>query len=146
MLKYALKENLRPSSVDLRLHSIHRAGKVKVIDIDLQKTPPVTEVKLPYTLKPGEYVLAQTIEELDQPNPRYACLLSARSRALRNGLDIKVNFFGPYYKGRIFFGIKNIGENPVVLKRGLSLLQIAFFDIKGKTVPVKHVYQGGRLI
>ena len=47
---------------------------------------------------------------------------------------------------RIFFGIKNIGENPVVLKRGLSLLQIAFFDIKGKTVPVKHVYQGGRLI
>jgi len=146
MLKNLKKENIRPCSVDLRLGQIFKLSKTKLIDLENNKFPKHKEIKLPYTLKPGEYVLARTIEELSQEKKRYACLLSARSRAFRIGLSVQTNFFGPYYSGQITFGIKNISENNIQLYREMSIVQIAFFDIKGETIPVKHDFQFGRIL
>lgn len=118
---------------------------MKLIDLEKGILPKNKEMKLPYILKPNEYVLASTIEEISQPKKKYACLLSARSRAFRAGLSVETNFFGPYYEGPFIFGIKNLSESPIKLYEGLSLVQVAFLDIKGETVPVKHLFQGGKL-
>jgi deoxycytidine triphosphate deaminase len=146
MLKNLNKENIRPASVDLQLGQIFILLKVKLVDLEKNKLPEHREAKLPYTLKPGEYVLAKTIEELRQEKKKYACLLSPRSRAFRMGLSVQTNFFGPYYEGKIVFGIKNISESPIKLYKGMSLVQISFLEVKGQAVPVKHDYQFGKIL
>ncbi|MBU0760540.1 MAG: hypothetical protein KJ858_02510 [Nanoarchaeota archaeon] len=145
MLKNIKKENIRQTSIDLRLNKIFKLSKTKV-DLERNILPEYKELNLPYTLKPNEYVLAQTIEEITQKTKKYACLLSPRSRAFRVGLTIQTNFFGPYYEGPITFGIKNISQNPIKITKELSLIQLVLFDIKGQTVPVKHDFQSGRIL
>lgn len=146
MLKNILKENIRPSSVDLRIGEIFELSKEKVVDLEESKLPKHKELRLPHILKPGEYILARTIEEISQPHKKYACLLSARSRAFRIGLSVQTNFFGPYYEGQIVFGILNVSKSPVKIFQGMSVVQMAFFDVKGRTLPISHDFQGGKII
>jgi len=146
MLKNVKKENIRPASIDLQLGAVYIFSKMKIVDVEKGKVPKHTSVSLPYVLKPGEYVLGKTIEIIEQKNKKYACLLSARSRAFRYGLSVQTNYWGPYYKGPIIFGIKNISHNPVKLFKGLSIVQLSFLDIKGQTNPVMHDFQSGRMI
>jgi deoxycytidine triphosphate deaminase len=145
MLLHALSENIRPSSVDLRVGEIFRIKSAKLIDIE-HSWPSEEKLQLPYIIRPGEYVLARTIEEVKQAKPKYACMLSPRSRAFRIGLNVQTNSFGPYYEGRIVFGIQNISQNPIKLSKGMSLVQISFADIKGDTKPVKHDFQRGKIL
>ncbi len=146
MIKNLDKSNIRPASVDLRLAKIFRLSKVKCVDLAKNILPKSQELKLPHVLKPNEYLLANTIEEVSQKNKKYLGILSARSRAFRIGLSIQTNIFGPYYEGPFVFGIKNISNNPIRLSKGLSLVQVAFLEIKGQTVPVKHDFQGGKIL
>lgn len=144
MIKNVKKENIRPSSIDLRLGKIFKINSKEAIDIE-KKFPESKEIKLPYILKPGEYVLASTIERLEK-DKKYFRILGARSRAFRIGLGIQANFFGPYYEGEAIFGIKNLSENKIKLSEGISLIQIAFLEINGETVPVKHDFQSGKIL
>jgi len=146
MLTNTVKENIGQVAVDLRIANVFTIGKTKIVDLDANKLPPHKEAQLPYTLKPGEYVLAQTIEEIHQGNRKYLCLLQPRSRAFRVGLSIQTNIWGPSYEGPIIFGITNISPNPIRITKGLSIVQIAFLNIKGEIVPVTHTFQGGKIL
>lgn len=147
MISNVKKENIRSSGIDLQLGEIFKISKVKLVDFERKKLPKAIPLKLPYILKPGKYVLARTIEELlPLKGKKYFRLVSTRSRAYRIGLSISVSSFGTYYEGPVVFGIKNIGENPVKLFKGLSLVQISFLDINGETVRVPHDFQFGKIL
>ncbi len=146
MLANTVKENIGQVAVDLRIAKVFTLGKTKLVDLDANKRPPHKELKLPHILKPGEYILAQTIEEIYQGNRKYLCLLQPRSRALRIGLSVQTNIWGPSYEGPIIFGIANKSPNPIRITKGLSIVQLAFFDIKGEIVPVTHTFQGGKVL
>lgn len=147
MIRDAKKENIRPASVDLQLGEVYKISKIKLVDFEKKILPKAQKLKLPYVLKPGEYVLARTIEELKPlEKKKYFRVAGTRSRAYRLGLAVFASFFGPYYDGPVVFGIKNIGENPVKLYRGFSIVQIAFLDIHGECVPVTHDFQFGKIL
>jgi len=146
VLSNVLKWNIQQVSVDLRVGKLFAIGKTKLVDTDAGKVPPHKEVKLPHILKPGEYAIAQTIEEIHQGKRKYACLLQPRSRAFRIGLSIQTNLWGPAYEGPITFGIANLSPSPVKISRGASLVQLAFIDIKGEVIQVTHTFQGGRVL
>ncbi len=146
MLTNTVKGNIGQVAVDLRIAKAFTIGKTKIVDIDASKLPPHKEMKLPYTLKAGEYLLVQTIEEIHQGNRKYLCLLQPRSRAFRVGLSIQTNIWGPSYEGPIIFSISNNSQNPIRITKGLSVVQIAFLDIKGEIVPVTHTFQGGKIL
>jgi deoxycytidine triphosphate deaminase len=146
MLKNLKKENVRAASVDLQLGDIFTIASEGTVDLENDQWPVATPQKLPYILKPGEYVLARTIEEIDQPDEKYGCLLGTRSRAFRIGLSVQANYFGPYYKGKIVFGIHNVSKNPVKLYVGMSLVHLVFLEINGETKEFTHDFQFGRVL
>lgn len=146
MLTNTVKENIGQVAVDLRIVKVFTIGKTAIVDLDANKLPPHKEVKLPYTLKPGEHILAQTVEEIHQGNRKYLCLLQPRSRAFRVGLSIQTNIWGPSYEGPIIFSISNNSQNPIRITKELSIAQLAFLDIKGEIVPVTHTFQGGKIL
>lgn len=146
MLTNITKENIGQISVDLRIAKIFTLGKTGIVDLDAKTLPPHTEAKLPYILKPGEYLLAQTIEEIHLGERKYGCLLQPRSRAFRIGLAIETSISGPTYEGPVTFGIANQSRNPVRITKGLSIVQLAFFDIKGEIVPIPSTFHGGKVL
>lgn len=145
MIEGCKEKNIQPCSVDLSLGKIFRIKSNKIIDIE-KNMPGVNEIKLPYVLKPEEYVLASSIEKVNQKHTKYAVLVVPRSRAFRIGLSIESGLLYPYYKGEVIFGIKNISENKIRLNKGMGLIQLCFFEIKSDFIPLHHTYQNGRVI
>lgn len=145
MIDNCEEQNIQPCSVDLRLGSLFITKAKGVVDIE-QNPPKVKEVKLPYIIKPGEFILGKTIESMNQKHTKYGAIAVPRSRAFRMGLHIMCGLVHPYYKGECVFGIKNLSENRIRLSKGMSLLQLCFFEIKSDCVPLKHRYQNGRLM
>ena len=146
MLTNLAKESVGQISVDLRIAKAFTLGKASIVDLDANALPPHAEVRLPCILRPGAYLLAQTMEELHLGGRRYACLLQPRSRAFRIGLAIETSISGPSYEGPITFGIANMSRNPVRITRGLSIVQLTFLDIKGEIVPIPSMFHGGKVL
>jgi deoxycytidine triphosphate deaminase len=145
MLKNAKEENVQPCSVDVRIGKIFKLKSKGIIDVD-SNMPEAVEVQLPYVLKPGEYVLASTIERIDQEKTNYGVLATPRSIAYRIGLRIECGIFHPHYKGEMVFAMKNNSPNQIRIKYGMSVMQLGFFDLKSDCIPLKHRYQEGRII
>ena len=145
MIDGSTEKNIQPVSVDLSLGKIFRIKTEAVIDID-EKMPDVEEIALPHNLQPGEYVLAATLEKIHQKHTKYAGIVFPRSRAYRIGLSITSGIAAPHYRGELIFGIKNISNNIIKLKKEMGLIQIVFLEVKSDIVPLKHTYQDGRVI
>ncbi len=145
MIENCKEKNIQSCSVDLRLGKIFKTKSHKIVDID-KNMPTAEEIKLPYVLKLGEYVLASTVEKMNQKHTKYAVFVIPRSRAFRAGLSIQSGLLYPYYKGEVVFGIKNISDHKIRLARDMGLVQLCFFDIKSDFVPLHHKYQHGRVI
>ena len=145
MIQNCKENSVQPCSVDLRLGKIFRIKSNKIVDPD-ENMPKSEEIELPYILKPGEYVLASTVEKMNQKHTQYAVFVVPRSRAFRAGLSIQSGLLYPYYKGEVIFGIKNISNHKIRLAKNMGLVQLCFFDIKSDFVPLHHRYQHGRVI
>jgi len=146
MIKDFKKENIGPCSYNFRLDKIFIHKKSSgIIDIQNDIYPDLEEVSLPYVLKPGEYVLGQTIESFDTPLD-LTSIYAMRSTALRIGLDIVCGMNDPGYQGKAVFGIKNISLNKIKLFEGMELLKTAFLELKGSAMPVKTKFMGGKLL
>jgi dCTP deaminase len=94
------------------------------------KTKILSEVKL----KPNDFILAITQEKITLSN-NFAGFLSGRSRFARLGLQVhsSSNFVHPGVSNKQVFEIKNVGKNALILKPGLKIGQIIFFEVKGKS-------------
>ena len=146
MINNYRKENIGPCTYNFRLGKIFRHEKTtKIIDIEKDVLPKLKEVKLPYIIKPGEYLLGKTIEEFDTPLD-FMSIYAMRSVALRLGLNILCGLNDPGYKGNAIMGIHNISQNKIRLFEGMELLQTAFIDLKGEAIPIQTRYFGGKLL
>ena len=144
MLKDFKKENIEPCTYDLRLGELFKHSKIDIIEIPNVKPEAIT-LKLPYMLKPGEFVIGRTIESFDMPLDLTA-MLKGRTSMMRFGLNIMAAIMDPGYKGQIVFGIQNITQSPIKIVKGMKLLQAMFFELKGQAIPVQTKYIGGKLL
>jgi len=146
MIENFKKENIGPCKYDFELGEIFKHKKTKeIIDISKDKFPELIELKLPYVLKPGEYVLGRTIEKFNMPLELLS-IYASNSIAFRLGMNILCGLNDPGYKGNAIFGIHNISQNKILLFRGMKLLETAFVELKGDATPVQTKFMGGRVL
>ena len=145
MIENCNENQIQPCSIDLRLGSIFKLKSSGIVELD-KNMPSAEKIALPYVLNPGEYVLASSIEKINQTNTCYGVLVLPRSRAFRIGLSIEAGLLYPGYVGEVIFGIRNISNAKIKLTEGMSIIQLCFFDIKSDVVPLKHTYQNGKII
>lgn len=140
------KENIGSCKYKFRLGEIFKHTKMDIVDVELDKLPKLTELKLPYLLKPGEFVIGRTIEEFDTPLDLMS-IYAASSTSIRIGLNILVGGINdPGYKGNAILGIHNLSPSKIKLFEGMELLHTAFLELKGKAVPVQTKYMGGKIL
>jgi len=104
-----------------------------------------------YTLKPGQFVLAKTLEFVYMPR-HLAGLIEGRSGFARLGISIHLTApkIDPGFEGTIALEIANHGKIPVILRAGkdklaqLMLLKITKPLKKGESYgsAPSHVFQG----
>ncbi|MBR9691240.1 hypothetical protein GOV06_00470 [Candidatus Woesearchaeota archaeon] len=145
MIEDYKKKNIGPCTYDFRLGEIFKHAKIELVDLSKNKLPKLVKLKLPYILKPGEFVLARTIEKFDTPLDLMS-IYSMRSTAFRIGLNILCGLNDPGYKGNAVFGVQNISNHKIKLYKGMELLQTAFIDLKGDAIPIQTKYMEGKVL
>jgi len=145
MIENCTERNVQSCSVDFRLGKVFKLKSAGVIDT-AKNLPTPHEAELPYTLEPDEYILASTIEKMNQTKTKYAALVIPKSKTFRIGLSIQSGMVHPDYKGEIIVGIKNISKSRIRLRRGMDLVHLCFFDVKSDMIPLREGYQGGRVV
>lgn len=139
------------TTADLRLGAIYRPSGPARLMRDSRVTPEIEKVMDivdepdgVYTIKPGEYLLLQTIETVNMPQDMFA-YIRPRTTMIRSGIPLETAFVSPNYQGRLTVGMKHVGEYPVEIQMGFRILCIAFFPIDGEAVPYRGVWQGDRV-
>ena len=89
MIKNYKKENIGPCKYKFRLGEIFKHKKIDLVDVEHNIFPELIKLKLPYVLKPGEFVIGRTIEEFDTPIDLMS-IYAASSLSLRIGLNVLV--------------------------------------------------------
>lgn len=143
--------------VDLRLGSIHKiikGGAFIEVDgeelgrrkgVETKMVAEYTEGKVQeITIKPGEYYLVQTYEEINTPDDLMP-LVHTRTSLFRSGLLLLNSKTDPGYSGVLTMGLTNLSSFPVKLQLGARICNIVFHKIEGKTVKYRGQHQGGRV-
>jgi deoxycytidine triphosphate deaminase len=109
------------------------------------------------TIKPGKYLLVQTIEKITSPDKkvkyeegspaRYLMpFVFPRSSLQRGAISFHATKTDPGYSGKLTFGIKNQGEHDFKFELGARMFNLVFEPIIGE---LKRTYsgqhQGGRV-
>ena len=137
---------LEGAGYDLRLGRIYRLKEGGFLGASDRKTPDVEEIQFEeYTLKPGEYVLVETIEKVNIPENLIARVLP-RSSLFRCGCSLFTALVDPGYTGALVFGLKNLSEFEFRLEKKTRIAQIVFERVDGKTRLYEGRYQGGRVV
>ena len=128
------QNNLQPASVDLRLGSDFKfflvaSQRVDMADrkVDMQSVS-VHDCGF-LTLKPGGFVLGSTIERVEL-GPKIVGKVEGKSSLGRIGLTAHVTagFIDPGFNGQITLEMFNASPNTILLRPGLPICQIAFFE------------------
>ena len=131
-----LQSNIQPCSVDLRLDKTLKTLQGDIISIREQG----------YLLKPGEFILGSTIEEVTLPHDIVA-ILEGRSSTGRLGImcHITAGFIDPGFHGNITLELYNCSTEPFLLEYGDALCQLVFQTLdKPCTHPYDGKYQGDK--
>ncbi|MBN2014305.1 MAG: dCTP deaminase [Candidatus Altiarchaeota archaeon] len=137
---------LEGAGYDLRVNRIHRLKSGGFLGAEDRKTPDVEAVDFTrYSLKPGEYVLIETLERVNMPRNLAARVLP-RSSLFRCGCALFNALVDPGYQGVLIFGLKNLSDFDFVLERGARVAQIVFEEVAGETRGYDGRYQGGRVV
>ena len=121
-------EQVNPASYDLTLseNAILASGE---------------EVKLPYSLKPGEFILVSSIEYFKFPCDVSGQLL-LKSTIGRSAIDhMLAGWFDPDFHGNATMELKNDGINDFLLTPGMRVAQMIFPMLLRPTKPYRV---GGR--
>lgn len=151
-------QNPEGVGIDLRLGSVHKIVKGGAfIEVDSEQilgnrkgveTKIVAEFEegmvKEVTIKPGEYFLVQTYEEINTPLDLMP-LLHPRTSLFRSGLLLLNSKTDPGYVGKLTMGLTNLSPFPVKLQLGARICNIIFHKIEGKTVKYRGQHQGGRV-
>lgn len=151
-------ENPEGVGVDLRLGSVHKIIKGGAfIEVDMEgqlgrrkgvETKVIAEfvegeIK-EITIKPGDYFLVQTFEEINTPLDLMP-LIHPRTSLFRSGLLLLNSKTDPGYVGKLTMGLTNLSPFPVKLQLGARICNVVFHKIQGKTIKYRGQHQGGRV-
>ena len=144
-------DGIEGTTVDLRLGAIFRPIGGARLMRDVRVTPQIEKIMdiedQPdgvYTIQPGEYLLFQTIEQVNLPQNLFA-YIRPRTSLIRCGIPLETAFISPNYQGLLTVGMKHQGHHPVEIQMGFRILCIAFLPIDGQAVPYRGVWQGDRV-
>lgn len=153
-------ENPEGVGVDLRLGSVHKIIKGGAfiegdgqVALGSRKGVETKEIarfvegeddQVWITIKPGDYFLVQTFEEINTPLDLMP-LIHVRTSLFRSGLLLLNSKTDPGYSGVLTMGLTNLSTFPVKLQMGARICNIVFHKIEGKTVKYRGQHQGGRV-
>jgi deoxycytidine triphosphate deaminase len=138
------------TTVDLRVGAFYKLASGATLHTGARTTPKIDLVAdiargdQFYTIQPNEFLLAQTIETVNLPESIFAAL-QPRTTMFRSGLFVAATYISPNYQGKLTCAVKNLSEFPVEIELGFRILVCAFFEIAGKAVPYRGVWQGQRV-
>ncbi len=127
-------EAVQPASVDLRLGSpllVEETARLALIDprqqSDMQWRTVELDESVPYALKPGEFALGITAENIELPDDIVG-RLDGKSSLGRLGLVVHstAGFVDPGWKGRLTLELSNLSSIPINLYLGMKSSQISF--------------------
>lgn len=146
--------------VDLRMGEVHKIvdggafieadgtaglGKRKGVKTEMiGKFHEGSETQETVEIKPGEYLLISTVEQVNTPKNLMPMVYS-RSSLFRAGLLLLVTKIDPGYRGTLTMGLRNLSEFPVKLQMGARVCNIVFYQIEGEGVEYRGQHQGGRI-
>ncbi|MBD3406445.1 MAG: dCTP deaminase [Candidatus Lokiarchaeota archaeon] len=141
------QDMLGPCSIDLTLDSVFRIYSPGA-PVDIKSDKPVdrdtkvvdTETE-PFMILPGQFILAQTIENISI-SPKYAALLEGRSSVARLGIIVHAAGLvnpgtGIEKPSRLTLEVFCENLSPVLLYPGMRIVQIMFMPLSS---PAKTVY------
>lgn len=152
-------ENPEGVGIDLRLGSVHKiikGGAFIEVDSELElgkrkgvETKLVAEFvdggkQKELVIKPREYYLVQTYEEINTPSDLMP-IVHTRTSLFRSGLLLLNSKTDPGYKGQLTMGLTNLSPFPVKLQLGARICNIIFHKIEGETTKYRGQHQGGRV-
>ena len=136
---------IQPSSVDLRLDRFFRVFKKSDrphIDVR-QPSDDCTELievegDQPFLIRPGQFVLANTLETITVPNDLVA-RLDGRSSLGRLGLLVHATagYVDPGFSGKLTLELANAAPLPIAVYCGMKICQISFLRL---STPVDRPY------
>lgn len=139
-------KNVQGAGVDLRLGNVYRIKTGAKLLAEGRVLPEVEKLEDSIlTVKPGEYLLAETAEKINTPADMLALVLP-RTTLFRSGVSLRTGVIDPGYKGTLTFGLKNESDQDFVLEKGARVAQMIFIRVDGGTRPYDGVYQGGKVV
>jgi deoxycytidine triphosphate deaminase len=147
--------NPEGAGFDLRLGEIYKISGKAFLGVTERHTAEVSLVAkykgesvkgkaLSVKIKPGEFYLIKTIENVNMPENLTASI-TPRSTTYRSGLFIRTGNVPPGYSGGLNFGLKNEGAVPVTIELGARIVHIQFHEVKGGGNLYRGQWQGGRV-
>ena len=137
--------DIQPASVDLHLDRnilVFANSRRPYIDVKegLEDLTQMVEIQedSPFILHPGEFVLGNTLENIELPADLVA-RLEGKSSLGRIGLVIHstAGFVDPGWKGHLTLELSNLARLPITLYRGMKIGQISYLRL---TTPADRVY------
>jgi len=137
---------LEGAGYDLRLGRAYRLKSGGFIGVKDRRTPDIEEIGLgTLALRPGEYVLVETLETVNMPKDLIARILP-RSSVFRCGCSLMNAVVDAGFKGTLTLGLKNESEHEFSIERNAKIAQIVFEEVKGETKLYDGKYQGGKVV
>jgi len=143
--------NPEGAGFDLRLGEVYKITGKSFLGITERKTADIDLVeqykdgqKRSITLKPGDFFLVKTIENVNVPQDLTGNI-KPRSTLYRSGLFLRSGNVAPGYCGGLTFGLKNEGSVPVTIEMGARIVHIQFEEVKGGGSMYRGQWQGGRI-
>ena len=154
--------------IDLRVGSVHKIVGDSFLGADgssRERYSPKVEVIGEFEkdgnkvimMRPGEYFLVTTIESVNAPAEKIKWDLVLpegylipkvwpRSSLQRGGVSFHATKIDPGWKGKLTFGIKNLGEHDFMFELGARMFNVEYEPVIGD---IKRAYsgqhQGGRI-
>lgn len=131
-----LDEQLQPNSLDIRLSDefgfINREEK-ECIDVKEENFFVTDYKKEQFIIKPGQFLLADTIEDFKIPDYLYG-QVHGRSSIGRLGIEIHstAGLIDSGYEGSITLEITNNSSNPIKLYEDMRIAQVVFHRLESK--------------
>jgi len=125
---------IQPASIDVRLGSdfIKYSRSIEPIDPGLPETPLKFNANK-IVLYPGDFILGTTFERI-KVSPSISAQVNGKSTLGRLGLIVQstAGFIDPGFNGNITLEMTNINTRPIILRAGMRVAQISFFQMSAE--------------
>ena len=140
------ENSLNGAGYDLRVGRFYKIRGEAYLGVERRTLPEVDEIITDeLTLKPGEYILVETLEKVHMPKDLMARILP-RSTLFRAGCSLITAVVDPGYYGTLTMGLKNLSSADFRLEKKARIGQIVFEEVCGQAISYDGRYQGGKVV